>query len=123
VLSNLVVTHDKELGRPFDILSLGLLRCGRRKTRLAVELGTAAQSFSMQLNLCRYERLAFLDRRLALGRRRKTRLAVELGTAAQSFSIQPKLCRYERLAYLDRRLALGRRREVRKESEKDPKGF
>jgi len=72
-LSNLVVTHDKELGRPFDILSSGLLRCGRRTTRLAVELGASAQSFSMQLKLCRYERLAFLDRRSALARRREAR--------------------------------------------------
>jgi len=76
-LSNLVVTHDKELGRPFDILSSGLLRCGRRTTRLAVELGASAQSFSMQLKLCRYERLAFLDRRSALARRREARKEAE----------------------------------------------
>lgn len=72
-LANLVQAQDKELGRPFDILSGGLLRCGRRTTRLAVELGAAGQSFSMQLKLCRNERLAFLDRRSALARRREAR--------------------------------------------------
>lgn len=76
-LANLVLTHDKELGRSFDILSSGLLRSGRRTTRLAVELGAAGQSFSMQLKLCRYERMAFLDRRSSLARRREARTEAE----------------------------------------------
>lgn len=76
-LSNLVIAQDRELGQPFETLSSGLLRSGRRTTRLAVELAAAAESFNAQYKLSRYERLAFMDRRSALARRREARKEAE----------------------------------------------
>ena len=72
-LVNSVLALEKQYSAPFEVLSSGLLRCGRRTARLAVELGAAAQAFTLQHKLCRYERLAFSDRRSALVRRRDAR--------------------------------------------------
>jgi len=72
-LVNTVLVHDKQYSAPFETLSSGLLRSGRRTNRLAIELGAANQSFTLQHKLCRYERLAFSDRRSALIRRRDAR--------------------------------------------------
>lgn len=72
-LINTVLSHEKEYSGPFEVLSSGLLRSGRRTNRLAIELGAAAQVFTLQHKLCRYERLAFADRRAALIRRRDAR--------------------------------------------------
>lgn len=72
-LVNTVLVHDKQYSAPFETLSSGLLRSGRRTHRLAIELGAATQSFTLQHKLCRYERLAFSDRRSALIRRRDAR--------------------------------------------------
>ena len=73
-LANNVLTHEREFCGPFECLASGLLRSGRRTTRLAIELGAAAQVFTLQHKLCRYERMAFADRRSALVRRRDARL-------------------------------------------------
>lgn len=72
-LVNNVLAHEKQYSAPFEVLASGLVRCGRRTSRLAVELGAAAQAFTLQHKLCRYERLAFSDRRSALIRRRDAR--------------------------------------------------
>ncbi len=72
-----VLAHERELSKPFECLASGLLRSGRRTTRLAIELGAASQVFTMQHKLCRYERMAFADRRSALVRRRDSRLAAD----------------------------------------------
>lgn len=72
-LSKEVEHTDRELGQPIDILSSGLLRSGRRNKRLALELSAAMHTFSQQYKLCRYERMAFQDRRNALSRRAKER--------------------------------------------------
>eukprot|EP01083_Nonionella_stella_P120674 361799_1 len=58
-LVNNVLAHEREYSVPFEILSSGLLRNGRRTSRLAIELGAAAQVFTLQCKLCRYERMAF----------------------------------------------------------------
>jgi hypothetical protein len=50
-----------------------MLRHGRRTKRLALELSAALEPFMMQYKLCRYEKLAFQDRRYALQRRSKER--------------------------------------------------
>jgi hypothetical protein len=76
-LVNNVLAHEREYSVPFEILSSGLLRNGRRTSRLAIELGAAAQVFTLQYKLCRYERMAFADRRSALMRRRDARLAAD----------------------------------------------
>jgi len=68
-LVNSVLAQETEFKVPFEVLASGLLRCGRRTNRLAVELGAAAQAFTLQYKLCRYERLAFFDRRSSLIRR------------------------------------------------------
>lgn len=68
-----VEVTDRELGQPLDLVAAGLLRSGRRSKRLALELTAALQSYSHQYKLCRYERLAFADRRAALVRRQKER--------------------------------------------------
>ena len=56
---------DPELSGPLEVLSGGLLRSGRRTKRLAVELSAANAPFVSQYKLCRYERMAFADRRAA----------------------------------------------------------
>jgi PX domain len=68
-----VEVTDRELGQPLEILSAGLLRSGRRSKRLALEWNAAVQNFVYQYKMCRYERMAFSDRRTALQRRYKER--------------------------------------------------
>jgi len=77
-LVNNVFAHEKVFSGPFEILASGLLRCGRRTNRLAVELGAASEVFSLQHKLCKYERLAFADRRSALVRRRDAKKEADL---------------------------------------------
>lgn len=73
-LAKEVVQHsDRELGQPIDIVSTGLLRSGRRSKRLALELSAALHTYTQQYKLCRYEKLAFQDRRVAIMRRHKER--------------------------------------------------
>lgn len=76
-LVNNVMPQDREFSAPFEVLSSGLLRSGRRTSRLAIELSAAAEVFSLQYKLCRYERMAFADRRSALVRRRDARVAAD----------------------------------------------
>lgn len=76
-LVNNVMSQDRDFCAPFEILSSGLLRSGRRTKRLAIELGAAAEVFTLQYKLCRYERMAFADRRSALVRRRDARIAAD----------------------------------------------
>ncbi len=80
-----VLTHERELCTPFECLANGLLRSGRRTTRLAIELGAATEVFTLQYKLCRYERMAFADRRSALVRRRDSRIAAD--KKAQKFAV------------------------------------
>jgi hypothetical protein len=60
-LAKEVEVTDRELGQPFEIVSAGMLRSGRRSKRLALELSATLQSYTYQYKLCRYERLAFSD--------------------------------------------------------------
>jgi len=65
---------DRELAMPLEIFSNGLLRYGRRTKRLGQEIGQATMSaFQLQYKLCRYEKLAWGDRRNALNKRTKER--------------------------------------------------
>ena len=65
---------DRELATPLEIFSNGLLRHGRRTKRLGQELQQATISaFQMQYKLCRYEKMAWADRRNALSKRLKER--------------------------------------------------
>jgi len=68
-----VEAADRDLGVPIEIWSAGLLRAGRRQKRLALELSAALHPFVIQYKLCRYEKLAFQDRRHALQKRSKER--------------------------------------------------
>jgi hypothetical protein len=72
-LAKEVEVTDRELGQPLDLVSAGMLRAGRRSKRLTLELAAALQSYSNQYKLCRYERMAFSDRRAAIVRRQKER--------------------------------------------------
>jgi len=77
-LAKHVLASERDLSVPFEILSIGLMRTGRRTTRLATELGAASVPFIEQHKLCKYERLAFSDRRAALSKRRDTRKEADL---------------------------------------------
>jgi len=68
-----VEVTDRDLAGPIDLVSAGMLRAGRRSKRLTVELSAALQPYQYQHKLCKYERLAFSDRREALQRRYKER--------------------------------------------------
>ena len=72
-LSKEVEATDRELGQPIEIVAGGMLRSGRRSKRLALELSAAMHTFSQQYKLCRYEKMAMQDRRLAIVRRHKER--------------------------------------------------
>lgn len=65
-------TH-KEMIPPVEILSDGLIRSGKRTKRLAVEISASMVPFMVQYRLCRYERMAFSDRRTALQKRHDER--------------------------------------------------
>jgi predicted nucleic acid-binding Zn ribbon protein len=67
------VAKEVAEAQPMDIASAGLLRSGRRSKRLGLEMSAALQSFSHHYKLCRYERMAFGDRRAAIARRHKER--------------------------------------------------
>ena len=65
---------DRELAMPLEIFSNGLLRYGRRTKRLGQEIGQATMSsYQLHYKLCRYEKLAWGDRRAALAKRTKER--------------------------------------------------
>lgn len=68
-----VQSTDTALAQPFDIVSSGMLRSGRRNKRLALELFAALHTYSQHYKSCRYEKQAFMDRRLAMVRRQKER--------------------------------------------------
>lgn len=69
---------DRELAMPLEILSNGLLRYGRRTKRLGQEVGQATMaSYQLHYKLCRYEKLAWNDRRTFLGKRSKERLKAD----------------------------------------------
>ena len=72
-LAKEVAVTDTTLGQPMDIISSGMLRSGRRNKRLALELFAALHSYSQHYKSCRYEKMAFMDRRLAMMRRHKER--------------------------------------------------
>ncbi len=96
-----VEASDRELGLPFEILSNGLLRFGRRTKRLSIELSAALQPFVLQYKMCRNEKLAFADRRQALARRHKERSKAD--TRAQQLMIhQRSLQAHGQLGHLDR---------------------
>lgn len=62
---------------PLSTLSGGLLRACRREKRLAVELSAAMQTYIHQYKVCRYEKMAFSDRRQALARCHKERVKAD----------------------------------------------
>lgn len=72
-LAKEVVSTDTALSQPMNIISSGMLRSGRRNKRLALELFAALHSYSQHYKSCRYEKMAFYDRRLAMMRRTKER--------------------------------------------------
>ena len=81
-LSKDVAWCDRELSMPMDVLSSALLRCGRRTKRLGLELGAAISPFVIQYRMCRYEQMAFADRRSVLKRRTEARVKAD-GRAAK----------------------------------------
>ena len=81
-LSKDVAWCDRELSMPMDVLSSALLRCGRRTKRLGLELGAAIAPFVIQYRMCRYEQMAFADRRAVLKRRTEARCKAD-GRAAK----------------------------------------
>jgi len=99
-LVNNILVGDTLLCSPFEILSSGFLRSGRRASRMAVELGAAAQVFTLHKKLCRYERLAFADRRSALIKRRDARRDADVRAQKlhmQQYSLQ-SVGRYDHLS-------------------------
>lgn len=77
---------DPALSAPLDSLATGLLRNGRRTKRLALELSAANAPFLSQYKLCRYERMAFADRRAAL--KRRTAMRGKANSQAQKLMVQ-----------------------------------
>jgi len=74
-LSRLVkdVIDEHELAQAIDIMANGMLRSGRRSKRLSLELSAAMHTFTQQYKLCKYEKLAFQDRKMAIVKRSKER--------------------------------------------------
>jgi len=64
---------DRELTAPLELLSSALLRTGRRVKRCGLEIASSVTPFITQYKLCKYEQMAFADRRAALKRRTEAR--------------------------------------------------
>merc|ERR1712187_8152 len=62
--------NDSKFSVPFELLSSGLIKSGRRTMRMGTELMIAIVPFSFQRRLCKYEQMAFGDRAAALAKRR-----------------------------------------------------
>lgn len=92
---------DRELSRPMEVLSSALLRCGRRTKRLGLELGAAIAPFSSQYRLCRYEQMAFGDRRTALKKKMEARTKAD-GRAAKLMMNQTSMQHMGRYGTLER---------------------
>lgn len=93
---------EREITASFEILCTGLLRSGRRTKRLAVELSAAAQPYIHQYKLCRYERMAFADRRAALVKRREAKKDVEQRAQKYALVQQQHLQAYGNLSMMGR---------------------
>jgi hypothetical protein len=96
-----VEASDRELSLPFEMLSNGLLRFGRRTKRLSIEMSAALQPFVLQFKMCRNEKMAFADRRQALARRHKERGKADV-RAQQLMIHQRSLQAHGQLGHLDR---------------------
>lgn len=92
---------DRDLSAPMEVLSAALLRSGRRTKRLGLELATAISPFVTQYRTCRYEQMAFADRRSALKRRTEARSKAD-GKAARLMMNQTSMQHTGRLGQLER---------------------
>ena len=92
---------DRDLSAPMEVLSAALLRSGRRTKRLGLELAAAVSPFVTQYRTCRYEQMAFADRRSALKRRTEARSKAD-GKAARLMMNQTSMQHMGRLGQLER---------------------
>lgn len=92
---------DRDLTGPLEVLAGAMLRSGRRTRRLGLEMGAAITPFVVQYRLCKYEQMAFADRRLALRRRTEARTRADQ-RAAKLMMNQTSMQSYGRLGTLER---------------------
>ncbi len=92
---------DRDLTAPLEILAGAMLRGGRRTRRLGLEVGIAITPFVVQYRMCKYEQMAFADRRLALRRRTEARTRADQ-RAAKLMMNQTSMQSYGRLGTLER---------------------
>lgn len=97
-LSRLIKTvladdSETEMIMPIEILANGLLRSGRRSKTLVSDINSFLAPFILQYKLCRYERLAFADRKAALTKRREIRQKAD--NHAKKLMMQQRTLQYE----------------------------
>lgn len=92
---------DRDLTAPLEILAGAMLRGGRRTRRLGLEVGIAITPLVVQYRMCKYEQMAFADRRLALRRRTEARTRADQ-RAAKLMMNQTSMQSYGRLGTLER---------------------
>jgi hypothetical protein len=92
---------DRELSGPMEVLSSALLRSGRRMKRLGLDVGAGVMPFVSQYRLCRYEQMAFEDRRMALKRRSEARSSADR-RAAKVMMNQTSIASMGRLGMLEK---------------------
>jgi len=92
---------DRELSGPMEVLSSALLRSGRRMKRLGLDVGAGVAPFISQYKLCRYEQMAFVDRRTALKRRSEARSSADR-RAAKVMMNQTSMASMGRLGMLEK---------------------
>jgi len=92
---------DRDLASPMEVLSGAMLRGGRRTKRLGLELGAAIAPFVVQYRTCRYEQMAFADRRSSLKRKTEARTKAD-GRAAKLMMNQTSMQSMGRLGSLER---------------------
>jgi len=92
---------DRDLASPMEILSSALLRSGRRTKRLGLELSAAIAPFLVQYRMCKYEQMAFVDRRTSLKHRTEARTKAD-GKAAKLMMNQTSMQSMGRLGTLER---------------------
>ncbi|KAL3789457.1 hypothetical protein ACHAWO_002786 [Cyclotella atomus] len=92
---------DRELSGPMEVLSSAMLRSGRRTKRLGLDVGVGVAPFVSQYKLCRYEQMAFVDRRVALKRRSEARGSADR-RAAKVMMNQTSMASMGRLGTLEK---------------------
>lgn len=93
LIKTVLANNHSDMIPSLEVLSNALMRSGRRSSRLVTELNAALAPFLLQYRYCRYERMAFADRRSALQKRRDIRQKAD--AHAKKLMMQQRSLQYQ----------------------------